>query len=182
MERELRLARGPARQRGKMCLHLKTPVRSKQRLTGCLARDARGAEILEAAIVLPILLTLLIGTVWMGRAYNVYETMTRAAREGARFAVAPSCATCGNAPPTDAEVTSVINAALSAAKMDPANVNDPPITITRNLVLNLQDPNSVRFSGVVITFGYPFQFVVPFTSLNLSTITISTSVQMRQEF
>ncbi len=181
MERELPLAKGPARQRGKMCLHLKTPVRSKPRLPGRLATDARGAEILEAAIVLPILLTLLIGTVWLGRAYNVYETMTRAAREGARFAVAPSCATCGNAPPTDAEVTDVINAALSAANMDPLNVS-PAIAITRNVVLNLADPSSVQVSGVVITFGYPFQFVVPFTSLNMSTITISTSVQMRQEF
>ena len=164
-----------------MCLHLKTRMRAKQRLLGRLATDARGAEILEAAIVLPILLTLLIGTVWMGRAYNVYETMTRAAREGARFAVAPSCATCGNAAPTDSEVTAVIDAALSAANIDPANVN-PAITITRNQVLNLQDPNSVQVSGVVIRFGYPFQFVVPFTSLNMSTITISTSVQMRQEF
>ncbi len=181
MERELLWARGSPSERGEMCLHLKTPRRSKRRLPGRLVTDARGAEILEAAIVLPILLTLLIGTVWMGRAYNVYETMTRAAREGARFAVAPSCATCGNAPPTDSEVTGVIKAALSAANMDPANVN-PAITIARNQVLNLADPPSVQVSGVVITFGYPFQFVVPFTSLNLSTITISTSVRMRQEF
>ena len=164
-----------------MYLHLKTRMRSKQRLPGRLVTEEQGAEILEAAIVLPLLLTLLIGTVWMGRAYNVYETMTRAAREGARFAVAPSCATCGNAAPTDSDVTGVINAALSAANIDPAKVN-PAITITRNQVLNLQDPNSVQVSGVVITFGYPFQFVVPFTSVNMSTITISTSVQMRQEF
>ena len=164
-----------------MCLHLQTPMGSKQRLLGRLVTDARGAEILEAAIVLPILLTLLIGAIWMGMAYNVYETMTRAAREGARFAVAPSCATCGNAAPTDGEVTAVIDAALSAANMDPANVN-PAIAITRNVVLNSTDPNSVQVSGVVIRFGYPFQFVVPFTSLNMSTITISTSVQMRQEF
>ena len=164
-----------------MCLHLQTPMGSKQRLLGRLVTDARGAEILEAAIVLPILLTLLIGAIWMGMAYNVYETMTRAAREGARFAVAPSCATCGNAAPTDSEVTAVIDAALSAASLDPANVN-PAITIARNQVLNPTDPPSVQVSGVVITFGYPFQFVVPFTSLNMSTITISTRVRMRQEF
>ena len=164
-----------------MSLRLKTRMRSKPRLPGRLVTDTRGAEILEAAIVLPILLTLCIGAVWMGRAYNVYETMTRAAREGARFAVAPSCATCGNAAPTDGEVTAVINTALSAASMDPAQVN-PAITITRNVVLNPTDPSSVQVSGVVIRFGYPFQFVVPFTSLNTSTITISTSVRMRQEF
>ncbi len=181
MELELPIRVVPARRTTLVCLDLKTRPRSGRYWFGRLGGEERGVEILEAALVLPILLTLLIGIVWLGRAYNVYETMTRAAREGARFAVAPSCATCGNTFPTDTEVQTVINAALSASSLDPANVN-PAITITRNQVLNPTDPNSVQVSGIVVTFGYPFQFVVPFTSLNLSTITISTSVQMRQEY
>src|SRR5260370_8971396 len=60
-----------------------------------------GAELVEMAFVLPLLLTLLIGVFWAARAYNIYETITRAAREGARVAVAPSCSACGNAVPSD---------------------------------------------------------------------------------
>ena len=181
MEHELRMTIQPLRQAGKMCLHPKTGLPSTTRFLRRLVREQRGVELVEAALVLPLLLMLLIGMVSMGRAYNVYETITRAAREGARFAVAPSCATCGNTFPSDSEVVSVVNGALSASQIDPSQVS-PAITITRNQVLNPADPSTVRVSGVVVRFGYPFQFVIPFTSLNLSTITISTSVQMRQEF
>ncbi len=153
----------------------------RTRLLSRVAREERGAELVEAAIVLPVLLTLLIGIVWIGRAYNVYETITRAAREGARFAVAPTCATCGNVVPTNPEVINVINGALTASSLDPANVN-PAISIARTQVLNPLDPSSAQVNGVVITFGYPFTFVLPFTSLNLTTITISTQARMRQEF
>src|SRR5438094_10464750 len=57
----------------------------------------KGAELVESAFVLPILLMLLLGIIWMGRGYMIYETITRAAREGARYEVLPSCASCGNA-------------------------------------------------------------------------------------
>lgn len=152
-----------------------------QRQLSHRAPRERGAEILEAGIVLPLLLTLLVGIVWIGRAYNVYQTITRAAREGARFAVAPSCASCGNAPPSDSEVVNVINGALTASSLNPTEVS-PAINIQRNQILDPSDPASSQVQGVVITFGYPFQFVIPFTSLNLTTITINTQVQMRQEF
>ncbi len=148
-----------------------------------VAGEERGAEIVEFAIVAPLLLALIIGIVWLGRAYNVYQTITRAAREGARFAVAPSCSSCGNTFPTDTEVQNVINGALTASHLDPKQVN-PAVVITRNQVLDPSDPGTSQVSGVVITFGYPFQFVVPFTSLTgtKGKITINTKVQMRQEF
>ena len=44
-------------------------------------RDGQtGAELVEMAFVLPILLMLLLGIFYFARAYNIYETMTRAAR------------------------------------------------------------------------------------------------------
>jgi Flp pilus assembly protein TadG len=61
--------------------------------------EERGAELFEFALVVPVLLTLLLGVFWMGRAYNVYETITRAAREGARYAVLPSSMAQGNTFP-----------------------------------------------------------------------------------
>ena len=135
--------------------------------------------LLEAAFVVSLLLTLLIGIFWLGRGYNTYQTITRAAREAARFAIAPSCATCGNAYPTDAEVRNRITTALQASSLDPARVSPNPIPIQRGVVLN---PGSTPAdTGVVITFNYPFQIFLPFTSVGLSTVTMTTRVQMREE-
>ena len=143
-------------------------------------RDNRGVELFEFALIFPILFSLLIGMFWMGRAFNVYQTITRAAREGARFAVAPSCGSCGNSFPTDADVTTVINYSLTAVSMDPTKVN-PAISIQRNQVLNPSDPTLNQVQGVVVSFGYPVSLVIPFTSVSATTITIKTQVQMRQE-
>jgi hypothetical protein len=55
-----------------------------------------GSVIAEAAIVLPVMFTVLLGIFWVGRGFNTYEVMLHAAREGAHAAATASCATCGN--------------------------------------------------------------------------------------
>ncbi|MFI7482200.1 TadE/TadG family type IV pilus assembly protein [Kocuria sp. M1R5S2] len=47
-------------------------------------RSERGAAAVEFALVLPILLTLVLGTIEFGRAYNVQISLTHAARETVR--------------------------------------------------------------------------------------------------
>jgi Flp pilus assembly protein TadG len=44
----------------------------------------RGAAAVEFAILLPLLLMLVLGTIEFGRAYNAQITLTNAARDGAR--------------------------------------------------------------------------------------------------
>lgn len=46
----------------------------------------RGAVAVEMAILLPLLLLILVGTMEFGRVFNVQVSMTQAAREGARYA------------------------------------------------------------------------------------------------
>ncbi len=182
MERCVLLNETEVKRRSKnreMCLHIGTPSKSVRLRWRTRLASEQGAEIVEAAVVITVFLTLLIGVFWLARGYNVAETITRAAREGARFAVTPTCATCGNTYPTDAEVQSVINASLLASSVDPAQVQPNPITIQRGVVLNPGETPLER--GVVIGFNYPFQFQIPFTSLNMTTILLSTSVQMREE-
>ena len=152
----------------------------RSRVSRHVAGEECGAEIVEFAIVLPTLLMLLIGMIWLGRAYNIYETITRAAREGARYGAAPTCALCasGNTlPDCTSRVKPVVDAALAAAALDPAKKKN--FICQSGVTLNPgADPPE---TGVVISFGYDVKFVVPFTTLNASTITISTQVQMRQE-
>ena len=44
-----------------------------------LVRDTRGAEIAEAAAVLPLMFMMLLGIFWFGQAFSIYGTITRAA-------------------------------------------------------------------------------------------------------
>lgn len=165
----------------KVYLRLRHLGGSRVERAGRTACDTRGAELFEMALMLPVLLMLLIGMVWMGRAFNLYQTLTRATREGARAATAPSCATCGNGFPNDSVVEGVVKDVLSAASVD---VTNPSLTISinRDQVLNPGDPIKYQISGVIVTVVYPIDLIIPFTPLNAQTISISSTARMRQEY
>jgi hypothetical protein len=167
--------------------------------------SADGAEIAEAALVLPLVFTLLLGIVWFGRAFNIYSTITQAAQQGAITAARATCATCpsGNTFPNDATVTGVVEAMMKSSSLDTSQIlvnpnpaapvfcANPPNTCTtagdnikvcRNVLLNppsggTQPPQC----GTVVSFQYPFQFYLPFTSLNLQKIILSAQAQSRME-
>src|SRR5215468_3795453 len=62
---------------------------------GQMKREQRGATVVEAALIVPILLLFLIGILEFGRAYNEYQVLTNAAREACRYATARGSATAG---------------------------------------------------------------------------------------
>lgn len=159
----------------------------------CASRRSqqRGAELVEMALVLPVLFMLLLGIFYFARGYNVYETMTRAAREGARIAVAPNCSACssGGKLPGIATVASAVQGSLQASSLDPTLVScgtcpgtcygSAPAICYQNSVL-LNPTTTPAEYGVVVSFSYPFQLGIPFVNFNQS-MTLSTRVQMRQE-
>jgi len=175
-----------------------------------------GSEIAEAALVLPILFMLLLGIYWFGRAFNVYATMNHAAREGARAATAPKCATCLgpvvpgcasgiNCPLTPDEIATQVQQALQASSIDPAQVTNlggtrpacgggsvscspvtagkPQICVRYNVQLPATLPagSGAPACGVSVEFQYPYQFFLPFTSLNMQKIMLTADVQMAGE-
>ena len=56
------------------------------RLLKRMRDDQRGADLVELALVFPILLLLILGAADLGRAFHTYIVITNAAREGARYA------------------------------------------------------------------------------------------------
>lgn len=133
------------------------------------------------ALVIPVLMSILIGTFWIGRAVSVYQALERAAREGARVGIAPACASCGGSSASDAQIDGAVNSALTAASLDATNPG-LQIVIARNQPLDAGDPSAYQSSGVQVTVSYPVQLNIPFTSLDATTIDVSSSVSMRQEF
>jgi Flp pilus assembly protein TadG len=146
----------------------------------------RGADLFEAALVLPLLLTLVLGIYVFGRAWDVYQTMTRAAREGVRQVVTTSCATCGSTYYTpDYVKTSIVFPALQAASLDTSKVNwCPPNPTNKNFVpcgrVWLDSPTN-QVCGYRISFSYPYTLQIPFVPLSVGTVTLTTQVQMRLE-
>src|SRR5207248_3214821 len=62
----------------------------KQSLLRRLAKSESGAELIEFALTLPLLLLLVLGIIEFGFMFQEYEVLTNAAREGARIAVLPT--------------------------------------------------------------------------------------------
>ena len=164
-----------------------------------------GAELLEFAFVLPLFVGLILAIIWFGQAFNAYETITRAAREGARTALAPTCGSCGNVS-ADSQVVDAVATALQASHIDlnALQVYAPSVTsctgipsgcntlahnirVCRGVKLNSSSPSSdPQQCGVLVSFGYatPFSFSMNTnisSVVNLPAVTLKTSVQMAQE-
>lgn len=156
-----------------------------------VARDSEGTEIAEAAVVLPLVFLFIFAILWFGLAFNTYGTITAAAREGARYASAPTaCSTCGGVLPTDAQIDTKVTAFLQTARLDPTKIvatySGLPLTyrapcqapatstatqtplgiwVYRFVVVNSLPNgsiNSPQQCGVVISFQYPFGNGLPF--------------------
>jgi hypothetical protein len=173
----------------------------RKRVTSSRQRQ-RGTELVEFAFVLPIFMGLLLALIWSGRAYNAYETLNRAGREGARFALASSCASCGNAAPQTSEVATVVADALKADGMDPKRITAlaPPvtacsgggnpcsvdagtqITVCRNVLLNNTGGGVPPQCGVAVSYAYPLDVQTQLGPLiHVPALTLKSYVQMTEE-
>jgi hypothetical protein len=175
-----------------------------------IATGTTGSEIAEAALVLPIFFLIMLGIYWFGRAFNTYATINHAAREGARAAVAQTCATCGspNISLTTNQIAAQVKQSLQASSLDPTQVtnlgavptacgggsatcsqgsgSNPEIWVCYNVQLqpaaSLPAGSGAPACGVSVEFQYPYQFFLPFTSLNLQKIMLNAGVQMTGEY
>lgn len=161
----------------------------KARLMKPERTQERGAEVVEFALVFSLLMMLMLGIVVFARAYNVYQTITRAAREGARMAVLPASIydqtkganqyidnSVTYSSPNSAIFDDYIKPALEAASLNPALVTD---YVQKVAWLDPNDPQPE--CGAIISFAYPFELDLPFTSERMMTLSLHTRVQMRRE-
>lgn len=159
------------------------PNRWARRVRGIATSEA-GAELLEFAFVVPMFLTLLIGVIWIGRAYNIYENVTRAAREGARYAVLPSSVAQGNSYADALSDTCTADTVAFTNYVKPVlasdNLNPSLVTGYCQKKVCLESTYPQQW-GVQVSFNYPVTLTIPFTPLNATTINIPAHAQMRLE-
>lgn len=106
-------------------------------------RNQRGAALLETAITLPLVLLVSVSIFEFGRAYQTWQVLTNAAREGARIAVITGT--------TDADVTGAVRNYMTAGRL--TNAATAPVVIDRNVALGANTASR-------ITVNYPFNFMV----------------------
>ncbi len=133
-----------------------------------LGRSAHGQAIVEFALVLVLLLMLVIGVFEFGRAWNIYQVITDAARGGARMAVVADPGVSQDS------VFATIRNALSRAGLNPSSAT---IRITG------WRSGTGTPATVTIQFPYTFVFLRPlmgWTSQS-AAITLATAFTMRNE-
>lgn len=127
---------------------------------------------------------LLFGVIEAGRFLSTRQVLTNAAREGARFAVAPTSGT--NNLPTETEIVAKVNTFLSAAHITGATTSTtcpttaPEACTTKSASMSVTT-GLVTTEYTTVTVSKPFSVItVPglFSALN---ITLTGEAVMRRE-
>jgi Flp pilus assembly protein TadG len=133
-----------------------------------LVRDERGAAAVELALVLPLILLILLGTIEFGRAWNVRQTLVDAAREGARVAAVGNSITEAGALRTLVENT--VRNRAQTAQLDLSR-----LTISHTGV------GGGAGNTVSVTLNYQYAIITSQVILQRSSIPMSTTAVMRNE-
>jgi TadE-like protein len=130
-------------------------------------RSDRGAELVEFALITPVLLLLGLGMTDFGLMFQRYEVVTNAAREGARAAATGA---------SNAQIVGVVGQYLTGGGLNtPATVEIQPVTI-----------GNPPLNAVKVSVGYPNGgfFIAPIASFfgsSMAAITLRSTATMRLE-
>jgi Flp pilus assembly protein TadG len=124
--------------------------------------------MVETAIVLPLLLMLMVGIFEVGRAYETWQVLTNAAREGARMSVTPS----STVPVT----TALIRQYMADGQLDKSDV--ATVVVNKTATINAAGTN---ISASLVTVDYPFTFIMlqPVVRLVAPGATVGGPITMR---
>ena len=109
--------------------------------------DRSGQNLVEFALVVVLLLLMVVGICEFGRAWNLYQVLANAAREGARLAALPTGFT------NDAAVIARVNSYLSTANVK----NNASVVIGGAGV----DGGTGTQVSITVTVPYSFMYVGP---------------------
>jgi Flp pilus assembly protein TadG len=136
----------------------------------------RGQALIETALTLPIVLVLSISIFEFGRALQVWQLLTNAAREGARVAVLPG------ADPT-AVKQRVVDYMVAGGLKGPA-LNQIALQSNAQIIMS---GNPVSASQITISYPFSFMLLNPVMQLVVrgstvgKPITMTASALMRNE-
>jgi Flp pilus assembly protein TadG len=143
-------------------------------------KSERGAALIEAAVTIPLILLISVAIFEFGRAFETWQIMTNAAREGARVAVLPG----STVDTVKARVRDYLLVGMTTTEVDKINVQ-----LQTNQTVALSADGTVTASASRVLVTYPFEFMVFNGVAQLvvngsdlgKPITLTTSAVMRNE-
>jgi Flp pilus assembly protein TadG len=105
----------------------------------------RGAALIETAITIPIVLLISVAIFEFGRAYQTWQVLTNAAREGARIAIL--------AGKTDDDVRAAVKKYMDVGGLPKAYSDTVKINMNRNVDLGVNNASEINVQ-------YPYSFMV----------------------
>ena len=139
----------------------------------------QGTALIETAMTLPLLLLVSVGIFEFGRAFQTWQVLTNAAREGARLAVMPS--------PVPGAVDTRVRSYLTSGQLDPTAIANATVVVDPATTVDIGGGATATAS--LVTVSYPFEFMVlqPVASLLVAgstagqPITLTATATMRNE-
>jgi len=139
------------------------------------AHSERGQELIEFALVLPLLLLLVLGIVDFGFLFQRLEVVTNAAREGARIAVLTGYGTT--------DVQDRVNDYLEQGGVPIQRGTNPVINVT-NPTLSTPGGSSISAKTVEVRYSHSYMFMSGLASLfggSFSSVPLKGVSTMRVE-
>ena len=133
-----------------------------------LSASERGTALLETALTLPLLLLVSVSIFEFGRAYQTWQVLTNAAREGARVAVLPN--------PAAGSIETRVRAYMQAGQLP--NAASAAVLVDGNRIVSLGGAATAKSS--LVTINYPFSFIVlnPIARLIAGNTTLGAAFTM----
>lgn len=131
-----------------------------------------GAELIELALILPLLLLVFGGIVDFGFLFKDYEVVTNAAREGARLGTLPNYS-------ISTDVPSRVQAYATSGGLDTTKLTVSPSWVTLTV-----PTGNVQAVKVNVSYTHSFLILGPIAQLfggSFGTVTLNASSTMRIE-
>ena len=138
-----------------------------------LGRESHGVQIVEFALLVPVLLLIIMGTLEFGRAYFSWIILTNSAREGARTAA------LGFPPAT--VYGQVETAAGGLPRIDPPAYESCPPILDQAWCIETDNLQGTRGEATTVRVQYNFKFIVPVMLGVPSVIPLTAASTMRLE-
>jgi Flp pilus assembly protein TadG len=167
-----------------------------------LVHDTDASEVAEAAFVLPIMFTILLGIFWFGQAFSIYGTVARIAQDAALAGAEPACATCTQGT-VSINVYNAIQNEIAATNLNINNFQQPTTTpvyysckdgsvklcdsspgnvcVQESIQLSNTALGGAGVCGISVTFQYQYSSWLPFTTLNKRGILINAAAEVPME-
>jgi len=134
--------------------------------------DESGAELIEFALVFPLLLLVFLGIIDFGLLFQKYEVVTNAAREGARVAVLPGY--------VDADVQFRVSQYLTAS-----GLTGPAVTTVGAEQILPVGAQCISVRPVTVAYPYTYSFVAGIATYfggDFALTNLRATAAMRNEF